>query len=140
MLLLRSSVRYVLRQRWLAALSILGVALGVAVIVAVDIANTAAQRSFLAANEIINGRTTHRLVAGPNGVDENLYTQLRVEAGIRNIAPVVTGEVELPQSGDTHFRLLGIDAFAERAFRTFTQSGPAEFASTSLPSTRASRH
>ncbi len=136
MLLFRSSVRYVLRQRWLAALSILGVALGVAVIVAVDIANTAAQRSFLAANEIINGRTTHRLVAGPNGVDENLYTRLRVEAGIRNIAPVVIGEVESQRAGDAHFRLLGIDVFAERAFRTFTQTGPAESVSTSLLATR----
>ena len=125
-----------MRQRWLAVLSILGVALGVAVIVAVDIANTAAQRSFAMANEFINGRTTHRLVGGPNGVDEDLYRQLRVHAGIRNIAPVVMGEAVLAEADEAHFRLLGIDAFAEPAFRSFTQNSATEFSATSLLATR----
>jgi putative ABC transport system permease protein len=41
--------------------------------------------------DTINGKATHQIVAGPGGIDEKLYSRLRVAHGIRNIAPVVSG-------------------------------------------------
>ena len=74
---------------------LVGMALGVAVVFAVDIANESAKRAFSLSLDTVTGRTTHQIVAGVNGVDETLYTKLRTELGIRNSAPVVQGEITL---------------------------------------------
>ena len=103
-------------------------ALGVAVVFAVDIANESAKRAFSLSLDTVTGRTTHQIVAGVNGVDETLYTKLRTELGIRNSAPVVQGEITLRgvaasgnQSGSKtdseSLQLLGVDIFAEPMFR-----------------------
>ena len=135
MILLRASRRYALAHRWLSILSVLGVALGVAVIVAVDLANGAAQRSFTLANEFINGRTTHRIIGGPAGVDESIYRDLRVRSGFRSISPVIKGEIALQEDPETRYQLLGIDAFAEQGFRAYTLSTGSEFEPSQLVAT-----
>ena len=43
----QASFRYLLRHPWQLALSLLGIAIGVAVIVAVDLANASARKAFL---------------------------------------------------------------------------------------------
>jgi len=115
--LYRASFGYLLRHPWQLALALLGICVGVAVIVAVDLVNESARRAFTLSMDTINGATTHQIVAGPHGVDEALYTQLRVEAGMRNIAPIVEGYAQI---GNTTLRVLGVDIFAEREFRTYT--------------------
>jgi putative ABC transport system permease protein len=115
--LYRASFGYLLRNPWQLALALLGICVGVAVIVAVDLVNESARRAFALSMDAINGATTHQIVAGPHGVDEALYTQLRVEAGMRNIAPIVEGYARI---GNTTLRVLGVDIFAEREFRTYT--------------------
>lgn len=115
--LYRASFGYLLRHPWQLALALVGICIGVAVIVAVDLANESARRAFALSMDTINGEATHQIVAGPRGVDEALYTQLRVEAGMRNIAPVVEGYAQI---GNTTLRVLGVDVFAEREFRTYT--------------------
>ena len=49
-LLWRASLRYLLRHPWQIGLSLVGVALGVAVVVAIDLANSSAQRAFFFVN------------------------------------------------------------------------------------------
>ena len=63
----------------------LGVALGVATVVAIDIANESARRSFIAANEAVAGTATHRL---DGIISDDLYTRLRLEHGLQ-ATPVV---------------------------------------------------
>ena len=48
MILLKASLRYLLRHPGQTILSIIGVALGVAVVVAIDLANGSAERAFAA--------------------------------------------------------------------------------------------
>ena len=115
--LYRASFGYLWRHPWQLALALLGICVGVAVIVAVDLVNVSARRAFALSMDTINGATTHQIVAGPHGVDEALYTRLRVEAGMRNIAPIVEGYAQI---GNTTLRVLGVDIFAEREFRTYT--------------------
>jgi putative ABC transport system permease protein len=115
----RASFSYLLRHPWQGALSLLGIGVGVAVIVAVDLANASARKAFLLSMDTIGGAATHQIVGGPRGVDEKIYTALRVENGIRTIAPVIEGTVSI---GDRSLSVLGIDLFAEQAVRGFAGS------------------
>jgi len=139
-LLATSSRRYLLAHRWQFGLSIVGVALGVAVVVSVDLANGSAQRAFELSRDAVTGNTTHQIVGGPGGVPEAIYTRLRTGVGIRRVAPVVEGFVLLPRgdpagdarvnAGDAEFRrplrLLGVDPFSEAPFRARLHTGPAQ--------------
>ncbi len=98
-------------------MAVLGICIGVAVMVAVDLANESSRKAFLMSMDTVNGATTHQIIAGPAGVDEQVYTALRVEHGIRDIAPVISGYIEI---GEVTVLALGIDMFAEREFRNFT--------------------
>jgi len=68
--------------------------------------------------ERVTGRTTHRIVGGSQDIPEALYTQLRVELGLREIAPVVTGYAAPATEPGRLLQVLGIDVFAESPFRT----------------------
>jgi len=102
---------------------VLGVAIGVAMIVAIDLANGSAQRAFDLGTETVTGRATHQITGGPNGLDESLYTRLRTELGIRVSAPVVEAYVAAPALDNQPMRLLGVDAFAESPFRGWLGMG-----------------
>ncbi|RLA35910.1 MAG: ABC transporter permease [Gammaproteobacteria bacterium] len=122
--LYRASFGYLFRHPWQLAMAILGICIGVAVMVAVDLANESSRRAFLMSMDTINGEATHQIIAGPAGVDEKTYTMLRVEHGIRDIAPIVSGYIEI---GGVTLLALGIDMFAEKEFRNYTsQPGTAK--------------
>lgn len=117
--LLKIGWRYLVRHPWQTGLMVLGIALGVAVVVAIDLANSAASRAFDLSTDAIAGRATHQIVGGPRGLDEAVYTRLRVEAGIETAAPVVVDYVTSPQLGGRPIQLLGVDPFAEAPFRSY---------------------
>ena len=119
----RANLGFLLRHPWQLALSLIGIAIGVAVIVAVDLANSSARKAFLVSMDAVTGAATHQVIGGPAGVPEDLYARLRVRHGVRAIAPVVEGEIDV--DGIT-LKLLGVDLFAERELRTFTGAGADE--------------
>lgn len=119
MTLARTFVRTLLHHPLQAATAVIGVALGVAVVLAVDLANGSARRAFLLAAETVAGRSTHQVVGGPGGVPERLYADLRA-GGIRDAAPVVEGSVASSSRPGLPLRLIGVDPFAEEPFRRFT--------------------
>lgn len=104
-------------------LLILGVALGVAMIIAIDLANSSASQAFALSTESIAGRATHQIVASPGNVPSTLYEQLRVRGGFRNTAPVVTGQIKFPEANNLPIRLLGVDPLAEAPFRSYLGGG-----------------
>ncbi len=116
---LRHSTRHPIQS----LLLILGVALGVAMIVAIDLANSSASEAFALSTDTIAGKATHQIVAAPGDLPSSLYEDLRVELGLTEIAPVVTGLVSLPQAGDLPLQLLGVDPFAEGPFRNYLGDG-----------------
>lgn len=115
-LLAKTSLRYLPRHPWQLGVALLGIALGVAVIVAVDLANSSAQRAFLGAVDAVYGEATHQIVGGPAGLAETEYVALRLDGGVRASAPVVEGFVSI---GGRAFNLLGVDPFAEAGFRDY---------------------
>src|ERR1044071_2329591 len=86
----RVMLRSIQRRPFQSILFVAGVALGVAMIVAIDLANGSASRAFGLFTESIAGRATHQITGGPTGLPEDLYTRLRTELGLREAAPVVT--------------------------------------------------
>jgi putative ABC transport system permease protein len=115
--LYRASLGYLLRHPWQLGLAILGISIGVAVMVAVDLANESSRKAFIASMDTLNGEASHQVIGGPAGIDESVYVDLRVNHGIRNIAPIVSGSIRV---NDRTLQLLGVDLFAERNFRSFT--------------------
>ncbi|NND70965.1 MAG: ABC transporter permease, partial [Rhodothermales bacterium] len=121
-LLWRSSRRYLLRHPVLMGLSVLGVALGVAVVIGIDIANSSALKSFELASETVTGKATHQIVGTNDRIDEEVYSLIRTELGIRSSAPVVTGYAIIPGPAGRTIQVLGVDILAEEPFRSFTGS------------------
>ncbi|NIR31569.1 MAG: ABC transporter permease [Gammaproteobacteria bacterium] len=117
----RASLRYALRHPWQFGLSVLGVALGVAVVVAIDLSNESAHRAFALSREAVFGRTTHQVTGGPSGIPEETYARLRREGVTRRAAPVVEGHVATPRAPGFTLTLIGVDPFAERPFRPYLQ-------------------
>jgi putative ABC transport system permease protein len=114
----RLGLRYISRRLFQSVLFIIGVALGVAVVIAIDLANGSASRAFDISAQSISGLATHQISAGASGIPTEIYTQLRLDLGIKLSAPVVSEYVRaegIPQS----LRLLGIDPIAEPPFRDY---------------------
>jgi putative ABC transport system permease protein len=118
-MLLRASVRHLVRHPWQAGLAVLGIALGVAVVVSVDLAGESARRAFALAAEGVTGRATHEIVGGPTWLDERVVTRLAREVGVRPFAPVVVAWVGTAEPPGRPLQLLGIDPFSEVAFRPY---------------------
>jgi len=115
-----ASYRHVKNHPWLLILSIVGIALGVAVVVAIDLANTSALRAFEQANQVLTGKTTHRIIGGPTGLPEEYYIDLRLSHGIKQSTPIIEAYgVALDYPGYS-FKLIGIDGFSDAPFRSFT--------------------
>ncbi|MBJ6723966.1 ABC transporter permease [Geomesophilobacter sediminis] len=125
MILWRAAARHLLRHPWQTVLAVLGVALGVAVVTAVDLANETARRAFTSAAQAVAGKATHQVVAGPAGIPEELYRSLRL-SGIRECAPMLTAPVQTAAPPYRTLQLVGIDPFAEAPVRSYTGhfSGP----------------
>ena len=119
-ILYRASFGYLWRHPWQLVLALLGICIGVAVMVAVDLANSSSRKAFLLSMSTINGAATHQIVGGPAGLDENLYTTLRVDEGVRGIAPVIDGYIDY--DGKV-LHLLGVDLFSERELRAYALPG-----------------
>ena len=92
----------------------LGLALGVATIIAVDIATASSGRAFELSMEAVNGAVTHEILGGPGGVDETLYVRLKKQGLDAALSPVVEGYVDV---GDETMQLVGIDPLADATVR-----------------------
>jgi putative ABC transport system permease protein len=115
-LLLRAGINYQLRHRWQALLALIGISMGVAVVLAVDLANGAARASFALSSAQLRGEATHRIIANTGKVPQTLYSELFTSPNHPPMAPVITSRVTVDgQPG--RFQLLGLDLFAEGAFR-----------------------
>lgn len=111
--------RYLTGHAWQTLLMILGIALGVAVIVAVDIANASAVRAFSLSTEAIAGKATHQITGGVNGLREEVYSDLKRKGMDVAMAPVVGALVSSPQLGERPLQLFGVDPFVDGQFRNY---------------------
>ena len=128
MILWKATVRHYIKHPWQILLSTVGITLGVAVVVAIDLTNSSAQKAFELSAGALTGNTTHQVIGSSNGVSEELFLELRQKEGLTAIAPVVEGYAKL-QTGDDRkqednsvFQIVGVDLFAENPFRTHLEN------------------
>ena len=89
-------------------------------VIAIDLANGSALTAFERSTEAVTGSATHQIVGGPEGVPEAVYRDLRVEGGLRAIAPVVDTYVTTVFGTPRVLRLLGLDPLADATVRAWT--------------------
>lgn len=122
MILTRAGLRFLSRHPLQLVFAVLGVALGVAVVIGIDLANSSALRAFRLSAQALSGAATHQIIGGAQGLPEDVYRRIRLDAGLRQSAPVIEGYGSLPLAQNRTVQILGIDPLAESPFRNFTPS------------------
>ena len=90
-------------------LSVVGIALGVALATAIHTINGSAIAEMSQAMRIISGNADLRIEAGRSGFDETLFTRIALHPDVAAASPILTLEVMLP--GQTRWlHVMGIDA------------------------------
>ena len=123
MSLLKTGLRYLLRRPLQSILCIIGVALGVAVVIAIDLANVSAARAFNLSTETVAGRATHQIVGSGATISDTVYRQVKVDLGITNAAPVIAAYATALELDQQPLQILGIDVFADFPFRNYLGEG-----------------
>ncbi len=115
-----ASWRHLLTHPGQLALCVVGVAMGVAVVVSIDLAIQASKQAFRVSTETVSGRATLQVVAGPGGIPDSVFKAIRVDLGIRESAPIVEGYARADALPGVTLRILGVDPLSEAPFRSFT--------------------
>jgi putative ABC transport system permease protein len=128
LLFYRLMLRPLLQEPVRATLTILAVTLGVAVVLAIDLAGTAATGSFRASMETLAGDNDLEIVASSGGVPETVVGTLatfpysiRISPRIEDSAVILNAQLTIP--------LIGVDMVAEGSsdrMEKIFRSGPSE--------------
>ncbi|MEM8983252.1 MAG: FtsX-like permease family protein [Pseudomonadota bacterium] len=95
-------------------MTLLGVTLGVAVIVAIDIATSSSRAAMRVSLNTLYGNSTHQIGAGPAGLSPQLFGALRQRFPTMRFAPVIEERVRV---GTTTLTVLGVDPLSEATIR-----------------------
>lgn len=108
-------------------LSVVGVAIGVAVFVAIRLANTTAFEAFSTSLDAVAGRANlQAIAANGEGFDESFIRRLREVAAVEAAAPVIEQYAQIVDSAEraapgtgAPVLVFGVDVFAEDAMRSY---------------------
>jgi len=120
--LLRLALRHGRLHAGSTLLLIFGIALGVSVVISVELAGKSVSRSFELTTEALYGRATHQITGSGAFFSPEVYRRLRVEMGVFASTPVIEGRVAFEGREGT-VRMLGIDPFSVSVFRPESELG-----------------
>ena len=111
-------LRPIVRETMRTLLTLCGIAVGVAVIVAIALSNQSALRAFRESVEAVSGRANYQ-IASDSGLDENLLLKLQPfwQRGLR-FAPVIDVDA-IVQPDQIPIRLLAVDLLSDIHFRDY---------------------
>lgn len=114
-------LRRLLAERLRTSVTVLGIALGVAVVVAIQLANASSVRGFGAAVETVAGRTSLEIAGPAPGFDELLLNDLGWLRAYGDVSPVVEGDARAstPDGARESVRVLGVDILKDRSLRDY---------------------
>ena len=113
------SLRHFSREKWKSGLTIVGIALGVAVFISIRISITSALGAFKSTVDHVAGKTHLEITSPGNGFDENLFLQVKNTKGILAATPVVQYVAQCAQPINQPLLVLGIDIFSDQRFRAY---------------------
>lgn len=131
-------LRRLAQDRARTATTILGIALGIAVVLAIQLTNASSVRGFDTALSTVAGRTSIEIV-GASGIDETLLPSLGWLREFGTLAPVIEGEMAIvagpsptesvpgPERGEARrtarrseaVKVLGVDILRDRTVREY---------------------
>ncbi|MCC7010113.1 MAG: ABC transporter permease [Acidobacteria bacterium] len=114
-------LRRLVHERLRSATAVLGIALGIGVVVAIQLTNASSLRGFQAALDTVSGRASLEIVGTGVGLDETRLAEIAWLREFGDVAPLVEGELVIRQEGRAAetLRVLGVDALRDRAFRDY---------------------
>ena len=116
----RQCARTVTRHPVLLGLNVVSIALGVAVFLAIQIANRSATASFRAGIDLVAGRANLEV---RGDFDETLFPRIAKLPGVQAATPLVEGAVTLSAHPGEYLRIVGLDPFSGDGLRTFELLG-----------------
>ncbi len=122
-LLLQAGLRFYVRHPGQLALTIAGIALGVAAVVAIDLAAYSSRQAFVASAELFRGQATHEISPGASPLPDNALAWLRGEFGVTQSAPVIETRLRFTAQPERSVALLGIDPFSAARLQTAFLAG-----------------
>src|SRR5580765_2250457 len=117
-------VQRLLRERARTLTTVLGVALGVAVVIAIQLTNTSSVKGFETALSTVAGKASVEIL-GSGGVDETILPSLGWLREFGAASPVIEGEMALVLGGELRARrsealkVLGVDILRDLTIRGY---------------------
>jgi putative ABC transport system permease protein len=108
-LLLLAGLRFYLRHPGQLGLTVAGIALGVATVVAIDLAAYSSGQAFEASTRLFRGQATHEISRPGDSLPDDLLARVRRDYGIAMSAPTVEGRLRLAVEPRRSISLIGID-------------------------------
>ena len=118
-LLLKFSVRHLIRQGWQTILLVIGILLGVAVVIAIDYANESSKKAISLSSQSITGKATHQILASGSGIPEDYFTEMMRTGVFKEATPVIEGYVNVSEFDQQAILILGIDPILDFPFRQY---------------------
>ena len=116
-LLTSVSLRHAARHRLRTSLTFFGIALGVAVIVAIAMVNRALTTSFQSTIDQIAGKAVLQVANGESGIAESMFPTIRDTPGVRDVAPAVEGFLPVAGASGERLFVYGVDLLTDFAIR-----------------------
>jgi putative ABC transport system permease protein len=124
--LLKFNLRYYRRHSLLALLCLLGIALGVGVVVAVQLINNSALTSFSSYVDLLSGRATHSIVSRYSRIDERVFSGIWSDPRVKSASPLIEVVADVVELDNGPLRFLGIDPFLDGDLRNLAPAGENE--------------
>lgn len=114
-------LRQLAREKLRSVATVLGIALGIAVVLAIRMTNASSLRGFEKAIETVSGKTSLEVVGTGLGLDENSLAQLGWLRRYGQVSPVIEGEAQARDASGRRetLRVLGVDILRDRSFREY---------------------
>ena len=112
------------RHRLRTALTFFGIALGVAVIVAIAAVNRSLTTSFQSTIDQIAGKAVLQVANGESGIAESLFPLIRDTAGVRDASAAVEGFSPVAGVPGERLYVYGVDLLRISRFETINSSMP----------------
>ncbi len=110
-------------HRLRTCLTLLGIALGVAVITSISIVNRTLSDSFQRTIDLVAGKAVLQVVNAGSGVRESLYPMIRDTEGVDSAAPVVQGFLPVVGFEGERLFVFGVDLLTDSFIRDYEFSG-----------------
>ncbi len=115
--LVKFNLRYYRRNSMLSLLCLMGIALGVGIVVAVQLINNSALSAFASSVDYLSGRATHSVISDYGRIEEENFIRLWKNPRIKAASPVVEVMANTLETADEPVRFIGIDPFLDGDFR-----------------------